>query len=73
MGHHIDKDGNFQSDKYPDLPPNKITLSFKDHAAQCALAEYIKHSDDKELAEDIRSVLSAKFSWKYLPPIDIQD
>ena len=55
MGHHIDKEGRFQSDKYPDLPPDKIVLSFKDRRAWRALetlAEEYQY-DDAELAGDI--------------------
>lgn len=58
MGHHINKNGQFQSDKYRELKPDKIVLSFKDIAARKALKEYVKYSDDKELAEDITKRLS---------------
>lgn len=55
MGHHIDDQGRFQSDKYPDLPPDKVVVSFKDsHAlpALMALARgYIQ--TDPEFAADI--------------------
>lgn len=37
MGHHIDDQGRFQSDRHPDLAPDKIVLSFKDPLAQRAL------------------------------------
>ncbi len=37
MGHHTDSDGRFQSDNYPDLPPDKIVLSFNDPEARRAL------------------------------------
>ncbi len=53
MGHHIDIEGRFQSDKYPDLPPDKIVLSFKDPAARMALAEYARFTTDDELGADI--------------------
>lgn len=39
MGHHIDKDGNFQSDKYPWLPKNQMIISFKDKAVINALGK----------------------------------
>ena len=61
MGHHINKDGQFQSDKYPDLPPDKIILSFKDAYARDALGMYarlIVYEGDKELALDILERLS---------------
>ena len=58
MGHHINEQGKFQSDKYPDLPPNKIILSFKDPEARKAL-EYFGHlTKDQELGEDILEVLT---------------
>lgn len=57
MGHHIDSEGRFQSDKYPELAPNKIVLSFKDQAAREALFTYCCHTDDGELAADILTVL----------------
>lgn len=53
MGHHINKRGQFKSDKYPKLPPDKIILSFKDAAAREALRLYAKLTDDKDLAWDI--------------------
>jgi hypothetical protein len=59
MGHHIDSQGRFQSDKYPDLPPDKIVLSFKDldaYAALLTLADVYQHKDS-EFAADIRTRL----------------
>ena len=53
MGHHIDSEGRFQSDKYPELAPDKIVLSFKDGAAQKALAVFALWTRDDTLAEDI--------------------
>jgi len=59
MGHHIDSEGRFQSDKHPDLPPDKIILSFKDPHARVALGAYAKSvrssnvQGDVELADDI--------------------
>jgi len=55
MGHHINSKGQFQSDKNPDLPPDKITLSFKDHKARASLIAYAARcrNSDKELSEDI--------------------
>jgi len=55
MGHHINSDGQFQSDKYPELPPDKMVLSFKDKHARYCLLMYAKYTSDKELAEDIRT------------------
>ncbi len=53
MGHHIDSEGRFQSDKYPDLPPDKIILSFHDPIARGCLAKYAEETEDAELGEDI--------------------
>ena len=55
MAHHIDKEGRFQSDKYPDLPPDKIVISFKDPRALRGLRviaeDYL--DTDPELTADI--------------------
>ena len=53
MGHHIDSEGRFQSDKYPELPPDKIILSFKDPVARRHLYYYAHETDDIELGKDI--------------------
>ena len=55
MGHHINSEGQFHTDKYPDLAPDKIVLSFKDLDARYVLAYYAwVHKDhDPELCEDI--------------------
>ena len=53
MGHHINSKGQFQSDKYSNLAPDKFILSFKDPIAQEALKLYAENTEDKELAEDI--------------------
>ena len=57
MGHHINKKGQFQSDKYPWLPPNKIILSFNDEIAREVLWLYAEKIKDGELADDIREVI----------------
>lgn len=62
-GHHIDKQGRFQSDKFSDLAPDKIVLSFKDPAARRALRVYAIHAKDRELANDI---------WKRLQRLDVE-
>ncbi len=59
MGHHINDKGQFQSDKYPELAPDKIVLSFKDPRARPALtvlALGYGHKDT-ELSDDIRERL----------------
>jgi len=55
MGHHINDVGQFQSDKYKWLPPDKIVLSFKDMRARSALMALAEayHDADPGLAEDI--------------------
>ena len=60
MGHHIDFWGQFQSDKYPNLPPDKIVLSFKDPNARKPLILYSQmcYVDDKELSLDIMERLN---------------
>ena len=59
MSHHIDEQGRFQSDKHPDLPPDRIRLSFErklSHPALAALAEAYEDVDPR-LAADIRARL----------------
>lgn len=63
MGHHIDSEGRFQSDKYPDLAPDKIVLSFKDEAARHCLRAYAEITDDKELGEDLAARLNSIGPW----------
>lgn len=53
MGHHINKNGFFQSDKHPELPEHKIMFDFRDKYAQACLVMYAYLSDDKELCDDI--------------------
>lgn len=54
MGDHIDSEGRFQSDKFPDLAPDKIVLSFKDPAARPHILGYATDCEDRELAADIQ-------------------
>lgn len=59
MGHHINAAGQFQSDWHPDLPPDKIVLSFNDihaHPALRMLAYYYKRVD-ADLSRDITARL----------------
>lgn len=53
MGHHIDSEGRFQSDKYPDLAPDKIVLSFHDPIAAVVLGYYAAGCKDRDLGRDI--------------------
>lgn len=57
MGHHINKNGDFQSDKHPELASNKIALDFRDINARPCLQLYADMTADEELAEDIYQVL----------------
>lgn len=60
MGSHINKDGLFQSDKYPTCPPDKVPLSVRDRKAQPLLWAYaMGHSEDMEFGSDLRSRLRA--------------
>ena len=60
MPKHINPQGQFQSDKYPDLPPDKIILSFKDPEARDALLLYAKTTANRELGEAILKRLESK-------------
>ncbi len=55
MGHYIDSEGRFQSERHPDLEPDKIVLSFKDYAARPALKRLALNYKraDPELSDDI--------------------
>lgn len=63
MGSHINERGEFQSDKHPDLPPDRIRLNFNSPGSQVALwvlaqcyAGLFPETGcavDHELAEDI--------------------
>ena len=60
MGHHLTDDGQFKSDRHPDLPAGKIVLSFKDPHAQLGLwvtaMDYRAH--DPELSADMVAALA---------------
>ncbi len=66
MGAHINKDLEFQSDKYPTCPAGKVPLSTKDPMAQDLLWEYARRREsvDPEFSADLRDALRAK---GYLP------
>ncbi len=55
MGHHINDQGQFQSDLHPELSPDKIILSFHDPNARTALHRlaFDYEADDPELSADI--------------------
>jgi hypothetical protein len=55
MGHHIDAEGRFQSDKYPALGPDKVVISLKDprtHTGLLLIANNYKNKD-AEFADDL--------------------
>lgn len=56
MGHHIDSKGRFQSDKYPQTPPDKVVLSLTDPKVQplLLLVATAYETHDAEFAEDLR-------------------
>lgn len=59
MSSHINKDGLFQSDKYPTCPAGKVPLSVKDESAQDLLWEYAqrRRSVDAEFSADLEQCL----------------
>ena len=58
MATHIDKQGQFQSDKYPTCPPGKFPLSFKDVRAQPLIWMYSEITQDEELSRDLKKCLA---------------
>ncbi len=67
MGSHINKDGLFQSDKYPSCPAGKVPLSTKDKTAQPFLWGYaqVRRSVDAAFSDDLETALRAA---GYSPP-----
>lgn len=61
MAAHLNRDGKFQSDKYPSCPPGKVPLSVEDETAQDLLWEYAqrRREVDEEFAEDLEAALRA--------------
>lgn len=57
MGHHLNENGFFQSDKHPELKEHKIMLDFRDEYAQPVLRKYALLTHDKELSEDIQNAI----------------
>ena len=57
MGHHVDDQGRFQSDKHPELAPDKVVIDLTDPKAWDGLmliaAMYWDH--DREFAEDLEN------------------
>src|SRR5271170_2010311 len=61
MGAHINDKGQWQSDKYPTCPPDKVPLSVSDKSAQDLLWEYAqrRRKVDSEFSDDLESRLKA--------------
>jgi len=57
MAHHLDDDGNFQSDKHPDLSPNVFALHLDDPLARDLIREYARRTQDSELGNDLLAAL----------------
>jgi hypothetical protein len=57
MGHHLTDDGDFQSDKHPELPENVFALHFDDQKARDLIREYAHRTDEDDLREDLLSAL----------------
>lgn len=55
MGHHIDNKGRFQSDKHPELPPDRIRINMANPRSMRAM--FVLAQDyqeiDHELSNDI--------------------
>ena len=54
MGHHI-INGKFKSDKYAWCLPGFFVLKFSNPKARKFILAYADETDDKELAEDLRT------------------
>lgn len=59
MGHHIDDQGRFQSDKHKDMPPNRIRVSLeRPESLRGLLAIAADHAEkDPEFADDLLACL----------------
>lgn len=57
MGHHLNGEGKFKSDKYSWCPPGYFVLSFRDSLARRAMREYARLTTDRELANDINTAI----------------
>ena len=61
MGSHINTDGEFQSDKHPDLPPDRLRLSLLARRSRRALRVLAEDYEDldESFAADLRTRLNA--------------
>ena len=73
MGAHIDREGRFQSDKYPTCPAGKVPLSTRDRTAQDLLWAYAqrRREVDAEFADDLEAALKADGYKPPTPPTGI--
>lgn len=56
MGHHFDDQGRFQSDKHPDMPPDRLRVSIANPRSARALLQLAKdyREHDPEFSDDLR-------------------
>ena len=53
MGHHLNSDRRFQSDKHPKLKPDHIVLDLGDPAAKGPIRLFARNTKDRGVAEDL--------------------
>lgn len=68
MGSHINRDGKFQSDKYPSCPPGKVPLSVEDPRIQDLLLEVARRwrNIDEEFSRDLEDAVAKAIADKPL-------
>jgi len=64
MGHHLTNRNTFKSDKYDWCLEGFFALKFSDPKAHEAILIYAELTDDKELAEDLRTAVEEARSSK---------
>ena len=59
MGHHLDANGDFQSDKHPELKPNRVLVNLENPLSARGMLRLAQdyHDTDEEFAEDVLEVL----------------
>ncbi|PSQ96081.1 MAG: hypothetical protein BRD51_05160 [Bacteroidetes bacterium SW_11_64_17] len=57
MGHRRTDDGDFQSDKHPELPENVFALHMDDDMARDLIYQYARRTDEVELREGLLAAL----------------
>jgi len=57
MGHHINKKGQFKSDKYKWCPAGFFALKFTDELACKVIISYAMKTHDKELSDDLMATV----------------